>query len=161
MIKKVMIVGAMASLLLMACSSQSTDKINSSNIDTSTVAKQEITASDDTVAVTEGKSTKPIALQEENVKALRQEIAAIEGKVENYTVNGTAEENRAAYMAVDQEIELIEDQIDQYDDGIEADYYAGTMTQAEYQEKKYQLDQFEHRLDVAEEALQLKSGLDD
>lgn len=161
MIKKVMIVGAMASLLLMACSSQSTSKINSSNIDISTVAKQEATDNEGSTAVKEDNVTESIVLTEENVKALDREITAIEEKAASYTVSGTVEENIAAYVAIDQEIELIEDRIDQYDDEIEANYYAGTITEAEYQEKDYQFERFEQRLDAAEDTLQFKSGLDD
>ena len=53
MIKKAVMVGAMASLMLIACSSQSTDESNISNIDTSTATEQEVTADEESAAVTE------------------------------------------------------------------------------------------------------------
>ena len=53
MIKKAVMVGAMASLMLIACSSQSTDESNISNIDTSTAIEQKVTADEESAAVTE------------------------------------------------------------------------------------------------------------
>lgn len=162
MIKKAVMVGAMASLMLTACSSQSTDESNISNIDTSTAIEQKVTADEESAAVTEeSTATAAIAFTEENLTALEKEVAAIEEKAAGYTASGTAEENRTSYMAIDQEMELIEEQIDQYEDGTETNYYEGTITQAEYQEKEYQLEQLENRLDAAKATLELKYGIDD
>ena len=159
----------MAGLFLIACSSQKLEQSNNSNINANVEAEQKVAVSNGTSleqkvtvsneASSERNVTTPIS--EEEMNMFEKEVAAIEEKVENSAANGTYEENKASYLTIDQELERIEDKLDLFDDELEANYLDGTILAEQYREKELQLDQLENRLELAENTLEVKYGIDD
>ncbi len=66
-----------------------------------------------------------------------------------------------AFFELDSEFNQLENELDAYEDQQEANYRSGSLTWDEYRAIEREIDQVEDRLDYAQDALELRFGIDD
>ncbi|WP_042349283.1 hypothetical protein [Bacillus massiliigorillae] len=148
--KKWMMIGAISCLFLTACSDEN-------NKDTKVQQPQASNNEQQTETVQQ----QPTTNNTQQPKDFSAEVAAMIKKAESTKPIGTKDENLNTYLAVKQEIEQLDDSMDAYDDQLEADYHAGNLTAEQYQTQERKLDALEDQLDQAENALEIRFGIDD
>lgn len=155
MMKIALIIGAMTSIFLFGCSSQNTSQSNPAQVGEIKTVEQE--ANENVIS----ESAASTIVDKEAIALLESEIAVIEEEVANAEASGTNEENMTAFLAIDHELELIEEKLDQFEDDLEANYLENTISAEQYKEKELQLEQLENRLDAAENTLEIKFKIED
>lgn len=95
------------------------------------------------------------------LEALKKAVEDAVAQADAAVPTGTMEERRRQFNALNNALDYVDDQIDSYDDTIEAQYKQGNLSYADYQNKERELDALEDKLDAAEDRLELKFGIDD
>lgn len=65
------------------------------------------------------------------------------------------------YQPIKLDLEALEDEMDLYDDTKEKEYRASTITKSAYRTIEANIEGWENQLDTAQDALELKLGIDD
>ena len=137
MMKKTMLIGIVSCSLLVACS-------NENQAETSTVSPKVSDVTKQTETANQQATIKPI--DENEFNNLTVSVSNMLNKINETMPNGTMSQ----FLALDQEIEQLENQVDVYEDQIEATYQAGQIT-ADQLEKN--TEALENQLDQAEDTL--------
>lgn len=95
------------------------------------------------------------------LEALKKAVEDAVAQADAAVPTGTMEERRRQFNSLNNALDYVDDQIDSYDDTIEAQYKQGILSYADYQNKERELDALEDKLDAAEDRLELKFGIDD
>ena len=74
--------------------------------------------------------------------------------------SGTDEENMAQLLEWKREGNLIEEELEIYEDELERQYREGTLTREEYLIKEREAELLEYKLEKAEDALEYTFGID-
>ncbi|MBJ8007883.1 MULTISPECIES: hypothetical protein [Bacillus cereus group] len=154
---KWMMIGAMSCLFLTACSTQ---------VDNDTEVQQLKVENDKSQKEgaqlqQEPHETGPAMNDTKQTQDFKNEVTSIVEKANNTKPVGAKEENLNTYLAVKKEIDQLDDKIDLSDDQLEADYHAGTITVEQYQIQEREQDILEDQLEQAENALEIRFGIDD
>lgn len=88
------------------------------------------------------------------VESLSKEIVA------TVPVSDT-EQQKLQYLALEQELDTLDDNIDNYEHIIRVAYKEGALSTEEYKSLKNQIGQLKNQIDLAEDILELKFGIDD
>ena len=147
--KQLLLLGAMASVLLSACSSEEVNGTNN-NREIQQVNKVQV----------ENKQN-AMDIDEEKFRSFDDNVATIEKKAEEVKASESAQENNNMYSTIVVEIEQIENEMDQFENQLEADFLNGSISKEDYYTAKGKFEQLENRLDVAEDSLEIKFRIDD
>ncbi|WP_050615543.1 putative periplasmic lipoprotein [Bacillus testis] len=154
--KKFMAIGLAAGLLLTGCSQQTAEK--DPKAQSATPVTENAPLEEKTVAPKV--STKQTAGTQQ-ADDFTDAVAELVKKADSTAPKGTQEERRNTFFTLHNEIEQLEDQMDAYEDKLEANYNAGTVTIEQYQAEEQKLDVLADQLDQAEDALELTFNLKD
>ncbi|MDO4539973.1 MAG: hypothetical protein Q4B48_02550 [Syntrophomonadaceae bacterium] len=87
-------------------------------------------------------------------KAMRSAISDVVKRIDSVVPAGSINDQRAQYLELDRELELLEDELDYYQDVAERDFRNGDITFREYRDIVSALDELENKLEKAENALE-------
>lgn len=141
MMKKTMIIGIVSCSLLVACS-------NENQAETSTVSPKVSDVTKQTETANQQATIKPI--DENEFNNLTVSVSNMLNKINETMPNGTMSQ----FLALDQEIEQLENQVDVYEDQIEATYQAGQITADQFHTMEKNTEALENQLDQAEDTLE-------
>lgn len=88
-------------------------------------------------------------------------VSAFEEKVNASQPNGGGAGSLESFFALKQEEKQIDDRLDLYEDELEFQYRAGSLTASDYKALERELERLEDRLDAAEDELEYVFGIDD
>lgn len=152
-----MMIGAMSCLFLTACSTQADNDTEVQQLKVENDKSQKEGAQ----LQQEPHETGPAMNDTKQTQDFKNEVTSIVEKANNTKPVGAKEESLNAYLAVKKEIDQLDDKIDLSDDQLEADYHAGTITVEQYQIQEREQDILEDQLEQAENALEVRFGIDD
>ncbi|MGH0515313.1 hypothetical protein [Bacillus cereus] len=154
---KWMMIGAMSCLVLTACSTQSDNntEVKQLKVENDKLQKEGAQLQQ------EPHKTGPAMNDTKQTQDFKNEVTSIVEKANNTKPVGAKEENLNTYLAAKKEIDQLDDKIDLSDDQLEADYHAGTITVEQYQIQEREQDILEDQLEQAENALEVRFGIDD
>lgn len=95
------------------------------------------------------------------IDKLSGEVDAAVKAADAQTPAGTNEERMKQFMDAKSALKAVGNTVDAYDDVLERDYKAGSMTREAYLPLEQQLDALDEALDQAEDRLELRFGIDD
>ncbi|MCI8409000.1 MAG: hypothetical protein HFJ09_06980 [Lachnospiraceae bacterium] len=118
---------------------------------------------EDAGTVQQSADVKPIATNavSDTVESLSKEVDKITAKVDSATIPKDQNEKRTNFYALKDELDLVEDRIDAYDDYIESQQKQGNLSYDDYKNQERQLDDLEDRLDASEDKLERNFGIYD
>ena len=160
--KKTMIIGIVSCSLLVACSNENQAETSTVSPKVSDVTKQTETANQQatikpidenkTTQQTEMANQQPIIepIDENEFNNLTVSVSNMLNKINETMPNGTMSQ----FLALDQEIEQLENQVDVYEDQIEATYQAGQITADQFRTMEKNTEALENQLDQAEDTLE-------
>ncbi|OFD40783.1 hypothetical protein BWGOE3_31580 [Bacillus mycoides] len=154
---KWMMIGAMSCLFLTACSTQADNDTEVQQLKVENDKSQKEGAQ----LQQEPHETGPAMNDTKQTQDFKNEVTSIVEKANNTKPVGAKEESLNTYLAVKKEIDQLDDKIDLSDDQLEADYHAGTITVEQYQIQEREQDILEDQLEQAENALEVRFGIDD
>ncbi|WP_433772667.1 hypothetical protein [Bacillus wiedmannii] len=154
---KWMLIGAISCVLLTACSTQSDNNTEVQQLKVENDQLQKEVAQ----LQQEPQKTGPAANDTKQIQDFKNEVTSIVEKANNTKPVGVKEDNLNTYLAVKKEIDQLDDKIDLFDDQLEADYHAGTITVEQYQIQEREQDILEDQLEQAENALEARFGIND
>lgn len=154
---KWMLIGAISCVLLTACSSQTDNDTEVQQLKVENDKLQKEVAQ----LQQEPQKTGPAANDTKQIQDFKNEVTSIVEKANNTKPVGVKEDNLNTYLAVKKEIDQLDDKIDLFDDQLEADYHAGTITVEQYQIQEREQDILEDQLEQAENALEARFGIND
>ncbi len=165
-----------AVLCFTACSpSNSAD----SSADTSLQAESAPAENTPTTAPAQESTTAPIG-QEENtpsepapeeqkksaantpdLSVLSDILQDLEQRINSLSPSGSDQEQKEQYLALKNEIDALDNELEYAEDTFESQYHNGSMEMAQYQELELEIDALEDRLDHCEDQLEFIFGIDD
>lgn len=151
--KYLMLLGACASILLSACSSEGVEGVNIKN-GTQQVEQAQTNIEQNATSVDEKATT---TFDEGKWSLIDNNVSAIEKKVDEAIANG----NNQIYSTIVADLEQIENEIEQSENQLEADFLNGSISKEDYYAAEGQFEQLENRLDAAEDSLEIKIGMND
>ncbi|EJQ50777.1 Uncharacterized protein BWINRASL_02960 [Bacillus mycoides] len=154
---KWMMIGAMSCLFLTACSTQAD---NDTEVQQLKVEKDQ-SQKEGAQLQQEPHKTGPAMNDTKQTQDFKNEVTSIIEKANNTKPVGAKEDNLNTYLATKKEIDQLDDKIDLFDDQLEADYRAGTITIEQYQMQEREQDILEDQLEQAENALEARFGIND
>ncbi|MDM5235080.1 hypothetical protein QUF83_02285 [Bacillus cereus] len=154
---KWMMIGAMSCLFLTACSSQTDNDTEVQQLKVENDKSQK----EGTQLQQEPHKTGPAMIDTKQIQDFKNEVTSIVERANNTKPVGTEEDNLNTYLAVKKEIDQLDDKIDLFDDQLEADYHAGTITVEQYQIQEREQDILEDQLEQSENALEARFGIND
>lgn len=106
---------------------------------------------------------KPIATStvSDTVESLSKEVDKVTAKTDSATIPKDQNEKRTNFYALKDELDLVEERIDAYDDYIESQQKQGNLSFEDYKKQERQLDDLEDRLDASEDKLERNFGIYD
>lgn len=152
-----MMIGAMSCLFLTACSTQADNDTEVQQLKVENDKSQKEGAQ----LQQEPHETGPAMNDTKQTQDFKNEVTSIVEKANNTKPVGAKEDNLNTYLAAKKEIDQLDDKIDLSDNQLEADYYAGTITVEQYQIQEREQDILEDQLEQAENALEVRFGIDD
>jgi len=152
-----MMIGAMSCLFLTACSTQADNDTEVQQLKVENDKSQKEGAQ----LQQEADKTGPAMNDTKQTQDFKNEVTSIVEKANNTKPVGTKEDNLNTYLAAKKEIDQLDDKIDLSDDQLEADFHAGTITVEQYQIQEREQDILEDQLEQAENALEVRFGIDD
>lgn len=152
-----MMIGAMSCLFLTACSTQADNDTEVQQLKVENDKSQKEGAQ----LQQEPDKTGPAMNDTKQTQDFKNEVTSIVEKANNTKPVGTKEDNLNTYLAAKKEIDQLDDKIDLSDDQLEADFHAGTITVEQYQIQEREQDILEDQLEQAENALEVRFGIDD
>lgn len=93
--------------------------------------------------------------------SLSAAISDLEQEIQNTTPTGSAQEQMEQFLALKSSLDLIDRQLDQQEDDLEAQYRAGSIDHASYWQQEQDVEALEDRLDTCEDRLESLFGIDD
>lgn len=155
--RKWMLIGAMSSVLLTACSTQADNNTEVQQLKVENDKLQKEVAQ----LQQEPQKTLSAANDSKQIQDFKNEVSSIVEKANNTKPVGVKEDNLNTYLAVKKEIDQLDEKIDLSDNQLEADYRAGTITIEQYQTQEREHDILEDQLEQAENALEARFGIED
>lgn len=96
-----------------------------------------------------------------SIDSLTKEVDKIVKKVDVATPSKDTDKKRTEFFLLKDEVNVVENRIDEYDDYLESQYKKGDITYEDYRKKEKELDALEEHLDEAEDKLERTFGMDD
>lgn len=96
-----------------------------------------------------------------NLSVLSTSIQDLEQRIENITPSGSAQEQKEQFLALKNEIDALDNELEYTEDTLESQYYANSLASSEYQEQEREIDALEDRLDNCEDRLEFIFKMDD
>ena len=96
-----------------------------------------------------------------SIDSLTKEVDKIVKKVDVATPSKDTDKKRTEFFLLKDEVNVVENRIDEYDDYLESQYKKGDITYEDYRKKEKELDALEEHLDEAEDKLEWTFGMDD
>lgn len=97
----------------------------------------------------------------DTVETLTKEVENIIKKVDAVTPSKNTEKKRTEFFEYKDQLQLVEQRVDDYEDYIENEYRQGRISYEKYKKKERQLEELEDRLDASEDKLERNFGMDD
>lgn len=97
----------------------------------------------------------------DTVESLSKEVNKITTKIDSATPSQNEDEKRTDFFALKDELELVEERIDAYDDYIESQQKRGNLSYEDYKSQERLLDELEDKLDASEDKLERTFGIYD
>lgn len=97
----------------------------------------------------------------ETMEELSALVSAFEEKVNAVPPSGGETGGMESFFSLKQEEKQIDDRLDLYEDELEFQYRAGSLTERDYKAFERELERLEDRLDAAEDKLEYVFGIDD
>ena len=95
-----------------------------------------------------------------SIDSLTKEVDKIVKKVDVATPSKDTDKKRTEFFLLKDEVNVVENRIDEYDDYLESQYKKGDITYEDYRKKEKELDALEEHLDEAEDKLERTFGMD-
>lgn len=97
----------------------------------------------------------------DTIESLTQAVDEVTSKADSATPTGNAEEKRSLFFSFKDELNMVEERLDTYDDYIESQYKRGSLSFEDYQSQERLLKNMEEKLDTCEDKLERTFGIDD
>lgn len=109
---------------------------------------------------TDMKTTAPNTVSD-TVESLSKDVDEVTAKIDSATPPQKEDEKRTKFFALKDELELVEDRIDAYDDYLESQQKRGSLSYKDYKSQERLLDDLEDKLDASEDKLERTFGIYD
>ena len=159
---------ALAAMFALAGCSASNDEVMQkldsleTQVDELQAQGEEMAANADSATTQDsGSAPATVADFESELASLEQSVTKALTAVENVVVSGDADARAAAYREAMAPLEALDGKLDLLDDSLEAAYANGSLNQVEYQALETALEVLENQLDQAEDALEIRLGIND
>lgn len=97
----------------------------------------------------------------DSIDSIKETVDNAVSKVEKVTVPDGEEERKNQFFNIKEELNSLEDQLDMYDDYLDAQYRQGNISYDDYKKWERKLDELENKLDAAEDKLERMFGIED
>lgn len=97
----------------------------------------------------------------DTVESLTKDVKKVIQKADAATPSGNADEKKTKFFELKDELDLVEDRLDDYDDYIESQYKRGSLSYEDYKKQERSLSDLEDKLDVSEDKLERTFGIYD
>lgn len=163
--KKMILIGIASCSLLVACSNENQTETSAVTPKESNTANQQIETTNQQLteeSLNENKgiesTTEPIDSKEWD--QLTASITTILKKVQETIPTGTNSEQMTQFLALNQEIETLENQLDVYEDQIEVQFQSNQITANQFRTTDNEIEALENQLNQAEDILERVFQLD-
>ena len=96
-----------------------------------------------------------------NLSVLTDSIKDLEQRIGNITPSGSAQEQKEQFLALKNEIDALDNELEYMEDTLESQYYDGSLEAAQYQEQEREIEALEDRLDHCEDQVEFIFRIDD
>lgn len=96
-----------------------------------------------------------------NLSVLTDSIQDLEQRIGNITPSGSAQEQKEQFLALKNEIDALDNELEYMEDTLESQYYNGSLEAAQYQEQEREIEALEDRLDNCEDQVEFIFRIDD
>lgn len=97
----------------------------------------------------------------DTVESLTKEVDKVVKKIDAATPSKDKEKKETVFFQLKEELDIVEDRIDAYEDCVESQYRQGSISYEDYKKKEQQLEVLENKLDKWEDKLESSFRLDD
>ncbi|MDO4174091.1 MAG: hypothetical protein Q4D42_04950 [Eubacteriales bacterium] len=99
--------------------------------------------------------------QENDLETLSGKVTDAVSSADATQPSGTSDENHTLYFEQKSALDALDRELDQYEDALEAQYRAGTLSYTDFREQDREIEKLEDMLDDAEDRLENRFGIDD
>lgn len=97
----------------------------------------------------------------DTIDSLTKEVSKVAKKVDAAQPSKEKEKKQTEFFQLKEELDVVEERLDAYEDSIESQYRQGSISYEEYKSEEKQLDALEDKLEKWEDKLESSFGLDD
>lgn len=119
----------------------------------------DITDSADNTADTPADTSKNATT--DTIESLTKVVDEVTAKADSATPSGNTDEKTTQFFNLKDELDLIDQRLDSYEDYIESQYKQGNHSYDDYRSQKRTLKELEDKLDASEDKLERTFGIDD
>lgn len=136
---------------------------NDSNTEEPTTTQEiatDVDTTDDTTVSTEATDTTNSS-DDYDFSSYEKKIQEVTKKINNAKTSNDASTNQSRFYELKKELDAIDNSLDSLDDTFEHAYESGDLAFDVYKKRDQSLEKLENKLDLAENALESKFGIDD
>lgn len=142
------------------CTSSNNEAAEDMEIKTQEVVASNTDDDDDNISNTEN-TVENVNEKDYDFSSYENDIRKITKKVNNAKTSSNASENHKHFYTLKKQIDAVDDELDKLDDEFEHAYQMKEISFETYKARERAIEKLEDELELAEEALENKYGIDD